>query len=263
VKKEVLVSELNEDLDTFLKIYAGRPVQDNSGGMGFNHSFALWKMLTFLKPNLVVESGIWKGHGTWLIETTLPDAKIISFDLNLGLRQYISSEVTYRESDFQFYDWSGEDLENSVILFDDHQNSFFRIILANFFGFKNLIFDDNYTADNGDFYSLNHLLSYSGFSDIQLSQKHKKSLRFKLKQAWYLPVLQRVGSHQHWIVPKNEYDSKNLNHLTLYMVTFPRILQNDGSIEPDFMISSPDFKLDKSINESNFTYNNITYLKLR
>jgi hypothetical protein len=47
------------------------------------------------------------------------------------------------------------------------------------------------------------------------------------------------------------------------MVTFSRILQSDGSVEPDFMILAPDFKLENSNNESNFTYNNITYLNLR
>jgi hypothetical protein len=262
MKKEELVSDLKIDLETFCKVYADRPIHDNSGGMGFNHSFALWKMLILLKPDLVVESGIWKGHSTWLIETTLPHAKIISFDTSLSRLQYVSSKVTYRESDFQFYDWSRVDLKNSLIFFDDHQNSFSRILLANFFGFKKLVFEDNYPANEGDFYSLNHLLSGSGFPDIQLSQKYRKSLRTKFKRAWYLPVLKRVGSHQNWIIPKNSFDSKNLMHRTHVMVTFPRILQCDGSIENEFLSSAPDFKLAKSDNESEFAYSNITYLEL-
>jgi len=260
--KRELVSDLKTDLDAFCKIYAHRPIHDNSGGMGFNHSFGLWKMLTFLKPDLVVESGIWKGHSTWLIETTLPHAKIISFDTNLSVRQYVSSKVTYIESDFQFYDWSRVNLENSLIFFDDHQNSFSRIILANFFGFKRMVFEDNYTANNGDFYSLNHILSDSGFPDVQLSHKYRKSLRAKFKRAWYLPVLKRAGSHQNWIIPRNNFDSKNLKHRTHVMVTFPRILQSDGSIENEFLSSAPDFKLVKSGSESEFAYNNITYLEL-
>jgi len=89
VEKSDLVSDLEKDLDKFCEIYASRPIQDNTGGMGFNHSFALWKMLRVLNPDLVIESGIWKGHSTWLIETTLPNAKIISFDTNLTLRQYV------------------------------------------------------------------------------------------------------------------------------------------------------------------------------
>jgi hypothetical protein len=263
MNKEDLVSDLNTDLNTFLEIYLSRPIQDNLGGMGFNHSFALWKMLGVLKPNLVVESGIWKGHSTWLIQKTLPNAKIISFDTNLALRHYVSPAVTYSEGDFQFYDWSNEDLENSVIFFDDHQNSYSRILLSYFFGFRKLIFEDNYLTDEGDFYSLNHLLSESGFPDIQMTQKYRKNLRTKLKRAWYLPVLRRIGSHQNWIIPENCYDSKNLKRRTLNMVTFPRILKSDGSIESEFIGSVPNFKFMHSKNESEFTYNNITFVELQ
>ena len=263
MNKNDLVADLKKDLDIFCEIYASRPIQDNAGGMGFNHSFALWKMLRVLNPDLVVESGIWKGHSTWLIETTLPNAKIISFDTNLAFRQYVSPAATYSEGDFQFYDWSSENLENSLIFFDDHQNSFSRTLLAYFFGFKRLIFEDNYSPDNGDCYSLNHLLSGSGFPDIQLSSKHRKSFRSRVKRAWYLPVLRRVGSHQNWIIPENRFDSKNLEHRTLKMVTFPRILQSDGTIEDQFLDSVPGFKSFKSEKNSEFSYNNITYLELR
>ena len=263
MKKNDLVSDLKKDLDTFCEIYASRPIQDNVGGMGFNHSFALWKMLKVLKPDIVIESGIFKGHSTWLIETTLPGARIISFDTNLGLRQYVSPTVTYREGDFQFYDWSSENLENSLIFFDDHQNSFSRILLAYFFGFKRLIFEDNYPINEGDFYSLNHLNSDTGFPDIQLSAKHRKSWKMRLKRAWYLPVLRRVGSRQNWIIPENSFDSKNLKRRTFNMVTFPRILRNDGSIESEFTVFVPEFKLVNSENKSEFSYNNITYLELQ
>jgi hypothetical protein len=263
MKKNDLLSELKIDLNTFCKIYATRPIQDNSGGMGFNHSFALWKMLRVLNPDLIVESGIWKGHSTWLIETTLPNAKIISFDTSLELREYFSPAATYSEGDFQFYDWSSENLENSLIFFDDHQNSYSRILLAYFFGFKRLIFEDNYPIDDGDFYSLNHLLSDSGFPDIQLSSKYRKSWRSRFKRIWYLPVLQRVGSHQNWIIPENSFDSKNLKRRTLNMVTFPRILGNDGSVESEFLNLVPEFDLVKSDNKLEFSYNNITYLELQ
>lgn len=263
MKESDLVSDLQKDLGTFCEIYASRPIQDNSGGMGFNHSFALWKMLRVLNPDLVIESGIWKGHSTWLIEITLPNAKIISFDTNLELRQYVSPLATYVEGDFQFYDWSGENLENSLIFFDDHQNSYSRILLAYFFGFKRLIFEDNYLPDSGDFYSLNHLLSDSGFPDIQLSANYRKKLRTRLKRIWYLPVLQRVGSHQNWIIPANRFDSKNLRRRILNLITFPRILQIDGSVESNFLFLVPEFKAVVSKNKSEYSYNNITYLELQ
>lgn len=39
-------------------------------------------------------------------------------------------------------------------------------------GFKKLISEDKYTLDDCDFYSLNHLLSDSGFPDISFTGKN-------------------------------------------------------------------------------------------
>ncbi len=263
MKYEDLVSNLQSELEAFQAIYSTRPIKDNSGGMGFNHSFALWKMLRLLKPELVVESGIWKGHSTWLIEIAVPNTKIISFDPDLSMRQYISPNVIYAENDFQYYDWSRENLEHSLIFFDDHQNSYSRILLAYFFGFKKIIFEDNYSINQGDFYSLIHLFSNSGFPDIQMSKNHRKSLRTIVKRAWYMPVLRRIGSHQNWIVAENTFDSKNIKNRMSQMLTFPRILESDGTVANEFVDSAPDFIVQNFINKNEFTYNNFTFLELK
>ncbi len=262
MKREDLVSNLQSELDSFQAIYSTRPIVDNSGGMGFNHSFALWKMLRSLKPALVVESGIWKGHSTWLIEIAVPNSKIISFDTDLSMRQYVSPNVTYIERDFRFYDWTSENLANSLIFFDDHQNSFSRILLAYFFGFKKIIFEDNYSINQGDFYSINHLFSNTGFPDIQMSKKHRKSLRTFVKRTWYMPVLRRVGSHQNWIIPPNTFDSKNFKNRMSYILTFPRILESNGHIATEFVELLPAFA-SQDFAKSDFSYNNITFLELK
>jgi len=260
---EKMIENLEFQLQEFFEVYATRPVKDNSGGMGFNHSFAFWRLLRILKPDLIIESGIWKGHSTWLIEVALPESRIIAFDIKLSNREYISSKVEYIESDFQYYDWSSENLENSLILLDDHQNSFNRILLANFYGIKRMIFEDNYLVDNGDFYSLNHIFSKVGFPDIQLSRKHRKSFRSVLMRASYMPLLKKLGSRQHWLVPANPFDSNNLQAKLLEYQIFPRILDENGRVTNELAGSLLNFTLPDNLGETNYSYNQITYLEIK
>ena len=67
-----------ESLPEFIEVYRRRPIRDNAGGMGLNHSFATWFILRQMQPRLVVESGVWRGHSTWLIEQAAPDAEIVA-----------------------------------------------------------------------------------------------------------------------------------------------------------------------------------------
>ena len=94
--------KLNLELKKFLQIYKNRPINDNKGGMKINHMFGLFVLLKKLKPKYIIESGVFKGQGTWLIEKTLPKSKIYSIDIDLNQREYISNKVIYLNKDFKF-----------------------------------------------------------------------------------------------------------------------------------------------------------------
>ena len=93
-------------LDEFCELYKKRPIRDNSGGTKFPHMFGLFYILKKLNPKFVIESGVWKGQSTWLIEKTLPKAKIFAIDVKLNKREYISKSknVVYSNTDFKFLD---------------------------------------------------------------------------------------------------------------------------------------------------------------
>tara|TARA_B100001057_G_scaffold490603_1_gene579203 strand:- start:1376 stop:2221 length:846 start_codon:yes stop_codon:yes gene_type:complete len=144
------------DLKNFISIYENRPIKNNKGGMLFSHMFYFYNILNNLKPDLVVESGIYKGQSTWLIETVLPNSKIVSIDINLKQREYISEKAFYSSDDFKFQDF--KDIpENSLVFFDDHVNHVDRINDANFFGFKNIILEDNYIGSKSDFQTIKQI----------------------------------------------------------------------------------------------------------
>jgi hypothetical protein len=81
-------------LPEFSDIYERRPIRDNKGGMRAPHCFAAWFMLRKLRPTAVVESGLWRGQGTWLIEQACPDADLYCIDIDLGRLEYRSPRAT-------------------------------------------------------------------------------------------------------------------------------------------------------------------------
>lgn len=151
------------DVDEFLALYEQRPVKDNAGGMKAPHMFALWFMARRLNPEFIVESGIYKGQSTWLLEQACPQARIFSIDVDLSQREYISARVDYSSNDFSLHDW--HDIpERTLVFFDDHQNAYKRMQQCRWFGFRHVIFEDNYPVLRGDCYSLKKAFAHAGFS---------------------------------------------------------------------------------------------------
>ena len=126
-----------------------------------------------MKPKYVIESGVLRGQGTWLIEKTLPNAKIFSIDLNLNTRKYISRKVKYLDTDFKYFSEKIQP-EKTLAFFDDHTCHFERLVQCKFFNIKQIIFEDNYVFGEGDFNSLKHILSKKNFN-------HKTNLLTNLK----------------------------------------------------------------------------------
>ena len=144
-------------MESFLVLYNQRPVENNQGGMKIPHLYNLYLILKKLKPKLIVESGVWHGQGTWFMERVCPDAKIISFDIDLSKRHFISEKVEYYQHDFSQFDW--EDFfeqkvnynpSNTLLFLDDHVDFNKRIEKILNSKFKFVVSEDNYPSNQGD-----------------------------------------------------------------------------------------------------------------
>lgn len=207
----------------FIELYQSRPIARNWLGMGFNHCFATWFILREMKPKLVVESGVWRGQSTWLIEQALPDAEIVAIDPRPEARVYTSRRARYETTDFSRLDWSHADVENAVVFFDDHQNAYERLKDMHWLGFRHAIFEDNYPCGEGDFYSLRHLWAGYGHPQIQMSPAYAASPR-EIAKRWLIePLLRRLGAAQKVIVPPNDADRANLARRLEAYVEFPAV----------------------------------------
>lgn len=232
------IDEIKDSIPQFLELYKKKPLENNQGGMLSPHMFATWFMLKKLKPKNVIESGIWKGQGTWLIENAVPEARVYSIDINLKIREFESDQVTYFEKDFSEINWSIiEDKSDTVLFFDDHQNSLKRIKLGKNLGFKHFIFEDNYPAKQGDCYSLKKAFQHAGFKRIQQSPK---GIKAKIREIFNPNNLEQIEP--------NKQDAEYLKDTLDIYYEFPPIFKaettrwGDAWNEQDYPTPKPIYK---------------------
>lgn len=154
----------------FIEFMKRSPIKDNAGGMGFWHSFAFYCFLKQIKPCAVIESGVYRGLSTWMIENVLPEARVLSIDPALSQRIYISESVnvSYSNIDFRYQDFSefrDFNFKDVLLFFDDHNSHIDRLSHMAYFGFSRCLFDDNYYP-HGDCLSLKAIIHKSAYNPL-------------------------------------------------------------------------------------------------
>jgi TDG/mug DNA glycosylase family protein len=131
-------------VDDFFAAYAERPVQDNEGGTKFADSFWLYALGRLIAPEMIVESGVHRGHSSWLLRLGSPRAAMHCFDVSFRSVVWRDADAAYHEDD-----WMTADLDaqgHALCYFDDHISHAQRVIEAHARGFRTLLFDDEFAA---------------------------------------------------------------------------------------------------------------------
>ena len=247
-------NEILQQLEIFKDLYKDRPIKENIHGMRFQHMFATYFILKKLNPSFIIESGVFRGQSTWLIENTLPNSEILSIDIDLSKREYISKKAKYSNIDFKNQDFSNIP-NDTLVFFDDHVNHYERLQQAKFFNIKNIILEDNYLADKGDFYTLNHAYDNKGFNHnytklsllktfLIFSNELIKKLFLKKYIFQFEMIKSRLRDY-----PPNENDFKNIEKNIKTYFEFPNLSNILNK------------NLDLSKDELN-SYNHLTYIEL-
>lgn len=171
---------MKDAIPEFVQVLERFPFGDNAGGMGPPHLFLAWFVTRTLKPDTIVESGVWKGAGTWILEQASPQSAIICLEPHLERLVYQSSTAEYHRSDFDDRDWTSFDPEQTLLFFDDHQNAFGRIKSAYFWGFRHILFEDNYPPGIGDCYSLKKIRAGAGHRPFIQRRSFRTRIRDRL-----------------------------------------------------------------------------------
>ena len=258
-------------LNDFSSLYKTRPIKNNKGGMLFTHMFYFYLILKNLKPELVIESGVYKGQSTWLIENTLPNSKIISIDIDLNKREYISKKSEYRSLDFKYNEFKNLP-DNTLVFFDDHVDHVERIKQSNFFGIKNIVLEDNYPTNEGDFQTLKQISNNFNFNHkpgfLSLTKTYYQFTKIIIKKIFLSKynsnidlnnINQRIRDALH-----NKESTSHLNDLFETYYEFPPLISNyqiNEMYKSPLLQETPKDILEYS--DELLDYNFITYIKLK
>ena len=223
-------SDIKSHLDDFRDLYKDRPIKNNDGGMKSPHMFPAWYIIKKLQPKYIIESGVWKGLGTWFFEQASPASQIICLDPNPQNRVYTSSRSIYSTADFSQINWASvlETCETLVFI-DDHQNALERIQQCRRNRFKRIIFEDNYPFDQGDCYSIKKILSGKDY----LIDKSGEKVYYKANQQDKEIVESIVDIYQE-MPPIAKSEFTRWNNLWDYETPEPILTQNELENYKDF-----------------------------
>ncbi|KAK6912033.1 hypothetical protein RJ641_024126 [Dillenia turbinata] len=243
--------DLYKGLEEFIPIYETRPIKNNMYGMGFDHSFGLWFIAQWLKPDLMIESGAFKGHSTWVLRQANPETQILSLTprhpekyLKKG-PAYVDGNCTYFAGkefvDFGNVNWKRvmknhgiTDLSRVLIFFDDHQDELKRLKQALKAGFRHLVFEDNYDTGTGDHYSLRQICDQfyiRGGGHSCFKDSDEARIRAKRRKFWdkAVDVNELCGPGDAWWGVRG-YMRDDFNH-TNKPITYKQHFQNSRFVE--------------------------------
>jgi hypothetical protein len=145
--RKISLDEIARQVGQFREVYLQSPITRNSGGANFPSGVNLYLMAHCLAPELIVESGVWRGQSSLFLAAACPQAQIHAFDPSLREVLHRSPSVTYHE-----HDWMGLEIickpgSRGLCFFDDHQNQAVRILQAQARGFKYVVVDDSWPIE--------------------------------------------------------------------------------------------------------------------
>lgn len=115
------------------------------GGFGFNNGLFLYVFVRIVNPEVIIESGCWRGFTTYLLDSaSSSETQLYCFDINLRQLQFVSTKAVYFEDDITQEKLSIAG-KRTVAFFDDHVSHLERLRLCESYGIQFMVFDDDVT----------------------------------------------------------------------------------------------------------------------
>jgi len=144
--RHVPLETIKSAVADFCSVFLDSPVNLNSGGANFPGGLNLFLISRCLDPELIVESGVYKGQSTYFLARACPYAAAHAFDPNMAEVVRVP-RVTYYANDWMHTQIACGPATKGLCFFDDHQNQARRVLQAFERGFKYLIFDDSWPME--------------------------------------------------------------------------------------------------------------------
>jgi hypothetical protein len=122
------------------------PIEQASGGCGFNGGVLLFCISRLLQPETVIESGLFRGYTTWVLRRAAPDARMFCFDVTFRELRHRDPKAIYVEQDWDGFSFDGFDPSTCLAFFDDHVSQLLRMEQCMTRGIRHAMFDDCHPA---------------------------------------------------------------------------------------------------------------------
>ena len=140
-------SKLIKNIIDHEKIFYRNPIINNYGGIGFNNSLIMFLFFKEIKVDAIIESGVWKGYISYLVDQIFKTNKVnkFKFDINFKNILYYSKSSKYCEHDIEEYNFNSKklNLKKSCFIFDDHVSQLNRFEFCDNLKVGFIVFDDD------------------------------------------------------------------------------------------------------------------------
>jgi hypothetical protein len=126
----------------FYDAFLESPFRHRQGGTRFNNLTWLHLLARAMRPDVIIDSGTFRGASAWALATGAPAAEVISFDPNQSNITRRTPGVRYVAGDWTTVDVPADGLK--LCYFDDHIDQVRRVIEAARRGIQYAVFDDDF-----------------------------------------------------------------------------------------------------------------------
>jgi hypothetical protein len=129
-------------LRDFHQAYIDYPWKNFGGGIQYNNALVLFAVAQALNPELIVDSGTFRGFSAWVLGQACSHTQILSHDISLAHLKHREATVQYLENDWTKTS-SSTSQKRCLCFFDDHVDQVRRLEEAYERGVEWAIFDDD------------------------------------------------------------------------------------------------------------------------
>lgn len=133
-----------EAITKFLAQWLQSPFRDQQGGSRLNNLIWLYMIARSFKPDVIIDSGTYRGASAWALALGCSSAQCYSFDINLSQLRLRLNGITYVEHDWTEFDFGPLVGKRVLVYFDDHIDQARRLIEAAERSCDLAIFDDDF-----------------------------------------------------------------------------------------------------------------------
>ena len=137
-----LTKDFESVIRRFLICYEANPARKRSHTTSLNGLLWLYVMAADFRPEVIVESGVFRGSSLFTLRSARPDAEMHAYDIDLSNVSFSDPSIHFHEGDWSesFPVARGTD---DLCYFDDHVDNCLRLRQAYELGFRHVIIDDS------------------------------------------------------------------------------------------------------------------------